>query len=307
MQEETGHRRKHSLLHYALSIPRQIWHHPNVRGHRARALTRAVSWQLYSRLIRKPITIRVYGGLRLRCYPQSASASNVMYFGDHYEFHEMVFVRRLLRPGDAFIDGGANIGTYSLLAGGIVGPEGRVDAFEPDPLAAARLRENVALNQLVNTQIHQVALSDVPGRIKFVQGWDVSNRVASLDDGDRDTVEVDAVRLDDVLPPDVRYVMGKLDLEGAELAALRGATDHLRAQNPPVWLFEGFENQLARLGATKEELLSLLTRHGYKHFAFEAIRNELVIVEDPAHGPQNLFAIHSSIEGLVRDRLAGTA
>jgi len=296
-------RRKHSLLHYVFSITREIWQHPNVRRHRVRALLRGVAWQLYQRLVRKPITIRVFDGIKLRCYPQSASASAVIYFGDYFEFHEMRFVRALLQPGDGFIDGGANIGVYSLLSAGVVGPRGRVDAFEPDPLAAKRLRENVVLNQLSNVVVHEAAIGDRPGKARFTQGWDVSNRMVSQNQPVQEAIEFNAVRLDDALQPGARYMIGKLDLEGAELAALRGAVSHLQTANPPVWMFEGFEHQLAKLGDSRRDLLSILSARGFAFFLFDALQHELVVVDDPLRGPQNLIAIHRSARELLQVRL----
>jgi FkbM family methyltransferase len=296
-------RRKYSLLHYVFSITREIWQHPNVRRHRARALLRGVAWQLYRRLVRKPITIRVFDGMQLRCYPQSASASAVIYFGEYFEFHEMNFVRALLEPGDGFIDGGANIGVYSLLSASMVGSGGWVDAFEPDPLAAERLRENVALNQLTNVVVHEAAITDAPGQVRFTEGWDVSNRVLSQNQPAQNVVEVDAVRLDDALQPGVRYMIGKLDLEGAELAALRGAPHHLRSANPPVWMFEGFEHQLAKLGDSRQALLSMLSASNFTFHVFDALRHELMELDDPLEGPQNLIAVHRSARELVRGRL----
>jgi FkbM family methyltransferase len=268
-------------------------------------LLQAGYWQAYKRVTKDPITVRVFDSMKLRCYPDSGSASCVMYFGDFYEFDEMLFVRRFLRPGEAFIDGGANIGTYSLLAAKVVGPGGRVDAFEPDPLAAARLRENIALNHLRNVQVHEAALSDDPGSVRLLQGWDVSNRVAGPTESDPQTIQVQAVRLDDELDPDVTYAMAKLDLEGAEVAALLGANQHLSRANPPVWEFEAFENQLRKLGSSRHELVSMLSTLGYLFRRFNAASGRLESVEDAIRTHGNLLAIHKSAVYHVMQRIVG--
>jgi FkbM family methyltransferase len=227
-----------------------------------------------------------------------------MYFGDHFEFDEMHFVRRYLRRGDGFIDGGANIGTYTLLVARVVGPSGRIEAFEPDSVAAERLRENVILNRLSIVRIHEAAISASGGTVHFLQGWDVSNRVASEADLPSETVEVEAVSLDEALDRETTYAMGKLDLEGAEVAALRGAESHLLDANPPVWEVEGYENQLRKFGSSREELLSILERYGYTFFTYDALRSQLRTLDDAQFGPDNLLAVHRSAVGMVLDRLA---
>lgn len=295
-----------SSLYYLWSIPHQIWRHPNNRNRRALALARSVWWQGYKRLIRKPITVRLFNGMRLRCYPDSVSASEVFYFGGYHEFNEMLFIRRFLRAGDSFIDGGANIGVYSLLAASIVGPTGRVDAFEPDAVAASRLRENIELNGLTNVHVHEAALSDTPGRIRFAQGLDVSNRMVSSNEAGLQTADVEAVRLDDSLEPGARYMMAKLDVEGAEIAALRGAEQHLDAGNPPVWQLEAMERQLRKLGTSRKEVVSLLRQHGYGFASYDARNRRLKRLDDVAPTDANFLAVHYSAQETVLQRVTST-
>lgn len=294
---------RRSSFYYLWSIPRQILRHPNNRTRAIRALARSIWWQGYKRLAKRPITVRLFETMTLRCYPDSVSASNVMYFGDYYEFDEMLFVRRYLRPGDGFIDGGANIGTYSLLAAKVVGPSGRVEAFEPDPIAALRLRENLALNELSNVRVHEAALSDTPGRFRFAQGWDVSNRLVSVAETGVQTAEVETVRLDAYLEPKIAYKMAKFDLEGSELAALRGAQKHLVAANPAVWQLEAMESQLLKQGTSRKEVTSFLRECGYRFALYHARSGRLRFLEDLSPTLENFFAIHSSAQEMVRERL----
>ena len=70
---------------------------------------------------------------KIRCYPNSSSASKIIYFSAFPDFYEMGFMKDYLRPGDNFIDGGANIGLYTILAASLVGNNGKVVAFEPSP------------------------------------------------------------------------------------------------------------------------------------------------------------------------------
>ena len=300
---DTPQETRRSSLFYLWSIPREIFRHPNNRNHRIRALGRSVLWQAYKRLVGKPVTVRLFDGIRLRCYPDSVSASQVFYFGSYHEFDEMLFVSRFLRPGDGFIDGGANIGTYSLLAASIAGPSGRVEAFEPDPIAASRLRENVALNALTNVHVYEVALTDIRGRVRFAQGLDVSNRMVSSSETALQTADVEAVRLDECLDRRAAYMMAKLDLEGAEPSALRGAKKHLVAANPPVWQLEARERQLQRLGTSRHEVISLLGDCGYTFALYEARNRRLRSIDEPTAAHANFLAIHQSANDMVLERL----
>lgn len=294
-----------SKLSYAVSIPRQVWSHPANRHRRGRALARAIGWQLYKRGVRSPKEIKIFSGMRIRCYPDSNSASNLFYFTPYYEYDEMLFLQRYLRPGDGFIDGGANIGTYSLLAAGIVGPGGRVVAFEPTPETARRFRENVALNGLDWVELHEAALAERSGVVPFLTEWDVSNRILTGEEAAAGAIHVTCASLDSSLPPDARFAMAKLDLEGAEVAALRGADQHLRDANPPVWQVEVWDHLLRDMGTTTRELLSLLSDYGYDVASYDADANrldfELSSSGEGAGEGENILAVSR----LGRDDVAG--
>jgi FkbM family methyltransferase len=264
-----------SKLSYAVSIPRLVWRHPANRHRRTRAVARAIAWQLYKRLVRKPKEIKIYSGMRIRCYPGSNSASNLFYFTPYYEYDEMLFLERYLRPGDGFIDGGANIGTYSLLAAGIVGFGGRVVAFEPTPEAARRFRENLALNDLDWVDLREAALAERSGVVPFRSDQDVSNRIVAEQSVGIGDIQVPSVSLDECLPSGAEYAMAKLDLEGAEVVALRGAERHLSDANPPVWQVEIWDHLLRDMGTSTRELLSLLFDHGYEIARYDGETNRL--------------------------------
>ena len=100
---------------------------------------------MWQRVVHRPLILRLEGGLRMKCYPHSHAAALVLYCRLP-EWEHMCFVCDFIRPGDTFVDVGANVGTYSLLAAAI--PDVRIVAFEPSTLASRRLQENVDLNGL---------------------------------------------------------------------------------------------------------------------------------------------------------------
>ena len=165
-----------------------------------------------------------------------------------FERVELELARRLARAGTTAVDVGANIGLYTAVLAGAVGPRGRVLAFEPEPESARRLEDNVARNGLTNVEVHQVALGDRPGELVLHLAADpayhstaaVRERRAS-----GESLRVQARTLDDVWgeagSPTVSLV--KVDTEGGELTALRGAERLLRAERPAL-LVEAREPQL---------------------------------------------------------------
>jgi len=137
-------------------------------------------------------------------------------------------LRRTLRPGDVFIDAGANIGVYTVLAAGLVGPTGSVIGIEMMPDTADRLEEHIRLNRLINVRVVRNALSETGGKTVFatVQAEKFGQATIATDSaqyGLGDKVAVKTMTLDAITEglPAVR--MMKMDVEGAELSALKGA------------------------------------------------------------------------------------
>jgi hypothetical protein len=113
--------------------------HPLTRRRRLSAAARVLRWQIESRICDE-VTIDWIGGTRLAARRGMTGATGNIYAGLH-EFPDMAFVLHFLRPCDVFADVGANVGSYTILASGVV--RCHTVAFEPDPLTAAALERNV--------------------------------------------------------------------------------------------------------------------------------------------------------------------
>lgn len=139
-------------------------------------------------------------------------------------------IGRRLKPGDVFIDAGANIGVYSVLASRLVGPSGRVIAIEMMPDTADRLEQHITINGLHNVTVVRNALSDVAGSIvtATVQAGKFGQATIAEDSeryGLGTCIEVTTITLDEIVGGVADIALMKMDLEGAELPALRGAAD----------------------------------------------------------------------------------
>lgn len=147
-------------------------------------------------------------------------------------------IQRHLQPGMTFYDIGANIGFFSLLAARIVGPEGRVVAFEADPEVAERLRENVKRNSLSTITVEQKAVWSESRVVSFARAdlaispdRGVGQVVGS---GAPNNLEVQAVSLDDFLQARRPADFLKCDVEGAEVEVFHGARRLLRENRPTL-------------------------------------------------------------------------
>jgi FkbM family methyltransferase len=147
-----------------------------------------------------------------------------------YEPAETTLFKREIRPGQVVLDIGANIGYYTLIAAKLVGPKGRVIAFEPDPANFALLKKNVEANGHKNVTLVQKALSDKNGKARLYLNPTNKGDHRLYDSGDgRSFVTVTRARLDDVLLKLDRQVhFIKMDVQGAEASVLRGMKGLLR-------------------------------------------------------------------------------
>lgn len=185
---------------------------------------------------------------------------------DVHEPSETERIRAALPRGGTFVDIGANIGYYSVLAATIAGTEGRVYAFEPEPENFATLERNIALNRLDNVVAVQAACSDRAG--EMVLHLDPENAGGhhlhdAGEGGDRRTIR--ALTLDDYFRDHKGSIdLIKMDIQGHEPAALRGMTGILRA-HPETRLITEFDApMLAGAGSSPEEYLAALSALGYR-------------------------------------------
>lgn len=162
--------------------------------------------------------------------------------------------RAVLRPGATVLDVGANIGGYAMLFGQWVRPHGRVYAFEPEPELHAALERHVALNDLGGIVVPvAAAASDATGRAGFVTaGAHGISRLSAT--GEATSLVVNTITIDEFCDREsVRPDLIKIDVEGAELAALRGMRDTIRAARSDLVLFVELHPGLwPAVGVTRE-------------------------------------------------------
>jgi FkbM family methyltransferase len=195
-------------------------------------------------------------GLWLHLNPRTGS----LYFAGGGEPAVQAALQEHVRPGMVFFDIGANIGFFSLLAARLVGPQGRVVAFEADPEVAARLREHISRNDFPWMTAEQKAVWCQPGTVSFAR----TDPATSPDRGlghvvsapAPGTIQVDAISLDHFMGTGLAPDFLKCDVEGAEVEVFRGA-QRLLAEKRPGILCEMHSDENRRI------LLAEFARHRY--------------------------------------------
>ena len=184
--------------------------------------------RLPGRLLPKSAVMRIRRGPARGMRWIAGSATHGCWLGT-YEIAKRVLVERLVRPGMTVYDVGAQAGFYTLTFSRLVGEAGRVIAFEPCFRALPYLLEHIRLNKLTNVQVVQAAVGGTPGLGGFSDGLGrCQNRL--IDNGADLLVPVLSLDTAGLPPPDLI----KMDIEGGESQALKGARNFLSAHRPII-------------------------------------------------------------------------
>lgn len=237
-------------------------------------------WKYRARFGGELIT-RVEGGIKMHL-DLGDKLSYAIYLDD-FEPWERCFVRRFLKPGDIFLDIGANIGLFTLIAGQTVGPNGQVHAFEPCTTTYERLQANVQLNRLENVILNRLALSDT-GEYRnlnaYENGYAAWNSLAPAIEGvSQNSEQVECMSLDNYIaskPQIGSIALAKIDVEGWESRVLQGGQETFSALHAPTLLIEFNDEHAHNAGSSCADIRNILTSYGYQLFRFQTQMNELV-------------------------------
>ena len=226
--------------------------HPVAAATPLRSFGRYFAWQWRSRLTAPPHRVPFVDGTRVEV--ERSGGSGLAAFLPLHEFTEMGFMLLTLRPGDRFVDVGANVGLHTVLAAAC---GAQVVALEPLPAARAMLERNLAANGLSDrVRVMAAGAAAQAGELVFTDGSSCLNHVvAEGETPSTPTRRVPVVRVDAVAPPGPDTVL-KIDVEGFEAEVLRGATGLL--SDPALLALvvetQGYESRYGQAGAVREVL-----------------------------------------------------
>jgi FkbM family methyltransferase len=252
--------------------------HPLNAGRTLPALWHALRWQLASRLAPGDIVYPWIGGSKFLVRGSETGLTGNIY-GGQQEYAEMAFLLHLLRPGDLFVDIGANVGSFPILAGAVAGA--KVCAIEPVPATFGRLLENMRINHLDDAvQCVNMGIGSSDGVLRFSSDMDVGNR--ALADGEQRAggIEVPATTLDALLAGRSPRLL-KIDVEGYEAAVLAGAGATLRDPGLLAVIME-INGSGEKYGFDEAQLYEAMAAHGFQACDYLPPERRLVPVQPGA-------------------------
>ena len=275
--------------------------HPLTEGCRGAAASRVLLWQLGARLLKFPVVVPWVNDTRLVIEKGMVGATGNFYCGLH-EFNDMGFSLHFLRPDELFLDIGANVGTYTVLAAGVAGA--KVVSFEPIPATYGRLVDNVNINNLSTlVDLRNIGLGASAGTLEFSADLDAENHVLSAAELSWSSATVVSVLPLDELMGGLRPTMIKMDVEGFETEVIRGGEQTFGSPTLEAVLIE-LNGAGARYGFSEGEIRKRFTDWGFCacHYdprsrrlrtidAEEAVQNgNTLYIKDVANTQQKLLA-----------------
>jgi FkbM family methyltransferase len=223
--------------------------------------------------VQEDLIVELREGMRLLWNPEDLrTAPNMLLNHGTYEARELAVLLAVAAKCKVVLDVGANIGWYTLNIGRAVEGMGRVYAFEPIPDTFATLERNVALNGMRNVTLMNVGLGETTGEVEFYLP-DVTGSVAAsqrplFSEQQNARVQAKVRRLDEVAKELglERVDLIKCDIEGGELAMLKGGIETIRRFRPAIFL-ELLRKWSREYGYHPNDVIALLGAEGYRCYA----------------------------------------
>lgn len=185
-----------------------------------------------------------------------------------YEPNQTKIVKKYVHEGDVVIDVGAHVGYYTLLMAQLVGKNGKVYSFEPDPVNFELLKKSVEINGFENVVLIQKAVSDTTEKIKLFLGDNDSaiNRIYDAKLGDaKKSIDVESITIDEYFKEnDKLFNFIKIDSEGSEAKIINGMEKFLTKNRKLIMMTEFFPFLIKKSGDEPKQYLKSLENSGFE-------------------------------------------
>lgn len=247
--------------------------HPVTKHQKAKALSRWFRWQISSRLLGMPVVVPYVNQTRLIVKKGMTGATGNFYCGLH-EFNDMAFVLHFLKgTDDLFVDIGANVGSYTILA---AATGANVISLEPVRNTFEALLDNVHINRFQNQVLAiNTAVGSSQGELLMTADKDTTNQAIKLEDTYQGLAEkVPVTNLDSLLKGKSIPALIKIDVEGFEGEVISGGYETF-SNNQQLAVIMELNGSATRYGVNELDLHQKMLDFGYKSFCYDPIERNL--------------------------------
>ncbi|MFA5136543.1 MAG: FkbM family methyltransferase [Patescibacteria group bacterium] len=269
-----------------------ILNHPNNSDKKIKTLLRLLFWKVNQIFFHVPAIIELTQDRKCICYTDSSNGGLVVY-SKLFDYSEMTYLLKKLKPEDTFIDVGANIGVYTLLASSVI-TKGMIHAFEPYGQSQKRLLENLRLNDIANVQVVEKIVSDKTGYeyLGIEKESEINHIIYSHDDK---KIKISSITLDDYIFRNKinKISILKIDVEGAEMKVLKGGEESIRKGKIKKILLELNRNNQF-FGTSNRAIIDWLKLRGYRISLFTEHGKQQIIKSNNIDNNQilNIIAVY---------------
>jgi FkbM family methyltransferase len=255
---------------------RLVFAHPLNQKRKKQAFFRWLNWHIGSRLVPGPVAVPFVDESLLLIEPGLRGATENIYTG-LTDFEDMSFLLHFLQPDDLFVDVGANVGAYTILASAVC--HSRCISIEPIKKSFSWLKKNVNLNDVSSlVNCHNIGIGDSEGTLRFTSQLDCVNHVVADDENNNDFVEVKVSTLDNLLGEDIPSLI-KIDVEGFESKVLAGAKSILKSDRLLGIILE-LNGSGHRYGYSDEIIDEIMKDNDFLSFTYSPFSRKLELTND---------------------------
>ena len=247
-----------------------IWNHPLNKNNKVKAIAKFLSWQFLSYITQCTIVLPWIDEAKLSLNKGDSGLSGNLYVG-LMEYKDMLFLMHLLRDNFLFVDVGANMGAYTVLASKVC--NSKTIAFEPIKQSFKRLLDQIRINNIEqNVTAKEIGLGNHNGTLFFTNNLNAMNKVAFVNKSNN-VVEVQISRLDDEILNSTSCVI-KIDVEGYEYNVVKGCQQLLRSKNVLAMIIE-LNSSSIEFGHSNFEIHELIIQNNYTPIEYNPIDREI--------------------------------
>jgi FkbM family methyltransferase len=263
--------------------------HPLNRENKLGAFIRFIKWQIGSRIVPGEVIYEWINGAKIVARSGETGVTGNIYTGLH-EFSSMGYLLHVLREGDLFVDVGANVGSYTILACVVRGTD--CFSFEPVFSTFQRLMTNIRLNQLESkAKCFNIGVGDRKGKVAFTSDQNATNHALSDIETSDNVIIADVATLDTILENENPNLI-KIDVEGYETLVLKGAEETLKKESLHSVIME-LNGSGERYEFDEAKILEMMSDYGFQTYSYNPLDRSLEDIQGKKSNSENTLFIRN--------------